>query len=277
MKTLFKIVVVIALLVGVLLLAKNAIANAVVTNGVNAMTGLTLHMDAIDVGVFKNAIGIQGLRLNNPSGFTDPVMVDMPEIYVEYNLEALLQKRVHLKEVRLTLNEFLVVRNPQGHLNLDALKVVQDSKTHAAPASTPAAPSTQLQVDVLELNIGKVVYKDYSLSGKPIVQEFPVNIHERYEHITNPQAFAALIVSRALMNTTIAKLTNLDLGALQAQVGSQLQHATEMVGSAVDAARQMQTGAARGAANAGKEALGAAGEAAKKMTDALKKAFPFGN
>jgi len=65
----------------------------------------------------------------------------------------------------------------------------------------------------LELNIDKVVYVDYSQGPEPVVKEYDVNIHERHANITNPQVFAALIVSRALFKTSVASLANFDIGA----------------------------------------------------------------
>jgi hypothetical protein len=108
--------------------------------------------------------------------------------------------------------------------------------------------------------------------------------------------FGGIIVSRALMQTTIAKLANFDLGGLQSLAGVQLQQAKKIVGDAVTAAQRLQTqavkqlkdpsglvgtakGTAQGVAGAGKEALGtaagAATGAAQQTTETLKKILPF--
>ena len=108
--------------------AKNVIANMAVSGGVKAITGLTLNIRNLSVGVFRSAIGIKGLTLFNPSGFKDRVMVDMPELYVNYDLGAFRKGKVHLKEARLNLREFTVIKNEKGQLNLDSLKVVQAQK-----------------------------------------------------------------------------------------------------------------------------------------------------
>jgi uncharacterized protein involved in outer membrane biogenesis len=230
------------------------------------MTGLNLTIRSMSVGVLKSAVGINGLRLHNPSGFPDPVMVDLPEMYVDYDLGAFVGGKVHLEEVRLNLKEFIVVKDAQGRVNLDALKVVQESKGAPAEKPQPAAHAPQMQIDVLQLKVGKVIFKDYSKGGEPSVQEFPLNLDERYEHITNPQMLAGLIVSRALMNTTVAKLTGVDLTAVQAQVGEQMKQATELV-----------AGTAKDAADVGKAAFGTAKDSVQKTADTLKKALPFGN
>lgn len=276
------IVVVMIVLIAV---GKNFVAKAVVSGGVKAITGLDLNIRSMDVGLLKTAVGIRGLTLSNPSGFVDPVMVDVPEIYIDYDPAAFLRQQVHLEEVRLDLKEFVVVKNAQGEVNLDALRVVKESKGGAAPQeSRPAGKAPQLQIDLLRLKVGKVVYKDYTRGSTPSIQEFPLNLDERYEHITNPQALAALIVSRALMNTTVARLTGLDLGAIQSQLGAQLQQA---MSGAMSAAKDLQAGAAQQlqatSLQASKAATGLAGSAktaaegaVKQTTETLKKVLPFG-
>ena len=272
--------------------AKNVIAKAAIESGVRLITGLRLSIDRMDVGLRRSAVGIRGLKLYNPAGFPDPVMADLPEIFVDYDLGAFLGGKVHLEEVRLNLQEFVVVRDRGGKLNLDALNVVKQSKEtkkdKAAAAKQTAAPS--MRIDALELHIGTVIYKDYTAGGSPRVQKFPVNIHERYQNITNPYVLGGLVVSRALMQTSIARLANFELGDLQSLAHTQLQHAERLMGDAVNAAQVIREEAvkqlkdpsqltgtvkstAEGVANSGKEALGTATGAA---TGVLKKLLPPG-
>jgi len=146
----------------------------------------------------------------------------------------------------------------------------------------------ELQIDVLELKIGKVVYKDYSKGTPPKSKEFNVNIDERYENITDPRAFISLIMVKALKNTTIASLTNFNLGALQENVAGKLKETTQKVVETADKA--IETGkdleekvkeASEKAAEAGKDVEKKVKEAAKetieKTTDTLKKILPFGD
>jgi len=277
-----------ALLLGVALI-KNIVAKAAVTGGVKAITGLGLDVDRLDVGLLRTAIGIRGMRLRNPSGFTDPVMINFPEIFVDYDLGAFLGGKVHLPEVRLNLKELTVVRNAQGELNLNALTAVQASKGAAKPTAT-SSKMPDIRVDRLRLAIGRVVFKDYRGGGEPKTQEFAVDIDEEYRNITNPYVLGGLVVSRALMKTSVARLTGFDIGPLQSMVSAQLSQATALAGEATKqlegVANQTvkQLGQSSGriketagqAADAGKEVVGAAADAVKKTTESLKKALPFG-
>ena len=128
------------------------------------MTGLKLSIRSMDVGVFKSLIGINGLQLHNPEGFEDKLMIDLPEIYVDYNLGAFMKGKTHLEEARLHLKEFTVVKNEAGVLNLNALKVVKS--TEEGKEETPKAEKDDeeksdeekqktkmpdIQIDLLEL------------------------------------------------------------------------------------------------------------------------------
>ncbi|MDD5454698.1 MAG: AsmA family protein [Candidatus Ratteibacteria bacterium] len=228
------IIVIVILLVGIVL-ARDVIAKNAVSTGVKVMTGLNLNIGSINVGIFKSAIGIKNLKLQNPSGFEDKLMVDMPEIYVDYDLGAILNKQVHLEEVKINLKEFTVVKNAKGELNLDSLKVVQEKKT---PPSEEKREKGEFKIDVLQLKISKVVFKDYSQGKSPKTMEFDLNLDERYENIIDANKLISLIVTRALMNTTISKLANFDLGPLQKEAGEILEGATKAAKEATEKAAE---------------------------------------
>ena len=255
MKKIRVVAIVLIVLVGGLLVGKNVIANLAVTGGVRAMTGLGLKIRHMDVGLMSTHLGVEGLRVLNPSGFSDPLMADLPEIYVDYDLGAFLKGIVHLKEVRLHLKELTVVKNQQGAVNLNAVQAVKASKekTQVPRERAPAAARpASLRIDALELNIGSVVYKDYS-SGMPQVRTFRVDIHERFRNVNDPRLLAGLIITRALAKTTVSSLAHLDLRAVESDVTSLLRSSLSQVDGI------------------GKEALGSAEEAVKGTAGALKK------
>ncbi|MBI2884771.1 MAG: hypothetical protein HYY15_01190 [Candidatus Omnitrophica bacterium] len=251
MKILRNVAIGLVVAVGLLLLGKNAIANLAVRSGVKAVTGLDLKIRRLDVSLARTKVSVEGLQVMNPAGFTDAVMVDIPELFVDFDLPSILSGRPHLEELRLHVNELVVVKNAQGQVNLQSIKAVQASQEQAAkPAPKQSAPS--FVIDTLELWVGTVVYKDYS-TPTPQVREFNVNIQEQFHHVTNPQVLAGLIITRALAKTTIANLTNLNLDALQSDVAGFL------------------TGSLDQAVDVGGRVLGTAEDAVKGTAGALKK------
>ena len=211
---------------------KDVIIRVSVENGVRMVTGLTLKVDSFRVGIFKPILQIRGLKLFNPPGFKDRIMVDLPEIYVDYDRGALMKGKVHITNARIDLRELVVVRNTGGQLNLNSLRVVQAREGRAKPAvKTPP-----LMIDRLELKIGKVVLKDYS-TGSPIVKEFNLASDEIYTNIDDPNALVSLIVVRALRKTSIAALTNFDINDLQGSVRGMLANAQQFTGAGGDTAQ----------------------------------------
>lgn len=284
MKAFLKVLVVLVAVVVLAGIFKDAIAKTAVQSGVQSLTGLKLRMKSLNVGLSNTRLGIQELKLHNPSNFPkDPVMVDMPEIYVDYKLSDILMGKIHLEEVRLNLKEVVIVKNEKGELNLDHLKQIggkeKKAPTKAEPqAPEPSAPAkpkkTNLLIDQLDLKIGKVIYKDYSKGGAPKVQEFKVNVNQQHQNITDPNALVAIIVANALMNTTIANLANLDME----QVFSNLESTgVDLSKYGIDGLGEIagQTGKigkeAAGLLSDVKSKLGDLGESSKGLLDSLKK------
>jgi len=219
---------------------KDVIVKVSVEGAVEFVTGLKLRIGDFHVGMLRPVVHIRGLTVYNPRQFPDRVMVDMPEIYVNYDLGAILRQEIHLREVRLDLREFVVVKNRNGELNLNSLKVVKTQKEAKRGGGVPKeAGAPKIRIDDLRLKIGKAVYKDYSAGPAPSVKEFNINIDERYTNITNPYSLVSLIVVKALKNTTISGLTNFDINGLTNTISDTL----SKVQGVTTQARQMVNGA----------------------------------
>lgn len=270
--------------------AKDIIIKISVEKGVQAVTGLPLKMKGFKVGIVRTLVDIKGLKLYNPKGYTDKLMLDMPEIYVDYHLLPIFKGKVHLQEMRIYLKEFVVVKNKNGEVNLDSLKVVEDQKEKKArkkpKTKTKGKGKTpDIQIDLLKLKIGKVLYKDYSKGTDPVVKEYDIGIDERYENITNLSTLISLILVKSLAGTNIARLTKIDLKGLQGSISDTLDSATKAASETVAKAqkvveknlRESRESVAK-AAKAAKEASKKVGAELKKAADDLKKKFklPFG-
>lgn len=239
--------------------AKDMIIKVSVEKGVSMVTGLRLTTGAFRVGILRTLVDIRDLKIFNPAGFKDRTMLDMPEIYVAYDLGAIFAGTVHLTEARLALKEFVVVKNEKGVLNLDALKVVKAEKDGKAPAAEKAAgKAPAIQIDTLRLKIGKAIYKDYSAGPEPVVKEYVINLDETYRDIRDPYALVSLIVVKSLMNTSIANMAGFDLKGLQGTVSGTLAGAQK---GATAAVAKTQAAAETG--------VKTATEAAKKTTEAF--------
>lgn len=102
-KTIFKYVIFVAAAIILLSVGKDIIVKISVERGVEFITGLKLSMGGFRIGVIDPAVDIRNLRLNNPAGFKDPVMADMPEIYMAYDLIPAFKGEIHIRKARLYL------------------------------------------------------------------------------------------------------------------------------------------------------------------------------
>ncbi len=259
-KLLVRLVVLLIVLVVILVLARNVIVPPIVSSGVKSSTGLRVDIGAMDIGLLKRYVDVQRLQLMNPPGFTDPVMVDIPQISVAYQLGPLLRNRLHLPSVTFAMQEVMIVKNADGALNIDALKALQ-GKRPPGSGQPPREDGTRmdLQIDELAIRVGKVVFKDYSGGGAPRVQEFSLNLDERFSNVTSPNDVTMALVMRILTRTGIAGLANIDLNALQ---GTAMQQAADIASEIVSGV----------ATNLG----GETGKALQDAADALKRSLPFG-
>lgn len=258
--------------------AKDTIIKISVIKAVRMITGLQPSIGTFRIGILNPVLDIKDLELSNPPGFKEKRMFEMPEIYVKYDLPSIFKNKIHLPVLRIALTEFIVVKNSSGALNLNSLKVVKAQKEGKKPGTGEKERAPQIQIDSLELKIGRVVYKDYSKGPEPTIKEFNINLDEKYSNIQDLYSLVSVIVVKSMTNTTIAGLANFDLQGLKGTVSGTLEtaqkaamQAVKRVSDAVDVAHQSvqtTTGTAK-----------KAGEVVKTTTDALKDVFknPFGS
>jgi len=286
MKKILTVVIGVIAILLILSFVKDMFIKTSVEKGVELVTGLPLKMRSLNVGIINTLVNIRDLKLFNPVGYKDKIMLDMPEVYVDYNLPSIIKGKIHMQKMRLNLKEFTVIKNERGELNLDSLKVVQAQKEGRQPQEKEAGKAPEMQIDSLELKIGKVVYKDYSKGGAPSVQEFKVNLDEKYKNIRDPYSLVSLIVVKTLMNTTIARLTDFDLKGLQGSISDTLATAQKVAAETAAQAKEVldktavqARQAAQEASQKAQEAVESTTESLKKTTEDLKKSFklPFGS
>lgn len=258
MKSILKVLLIAIVIVFGLALAKDLIAKAAIENGAQLVTGLGLKMDRFHLGILKGKVEINNLRLQNPRGYEEPSMMKMPRILVDIEPAAILKGKIHLEDMIIEMEEFYVVKNSQGELNLDTLKPVQKEGAEPQPEKKKkeAGAMPEMQIDHLHLKVGKVVFKDFSKGGEPSVKNFNINLDEEFENITDPNTLVRLIVAKTLLQTSIGNLIDFDLGGLNESVGEALASSKEM---AMKAASEAQ-------AKLG-DAAGSAREAASKLAE----------
>ena len=242
MKLLGKLFMLLIVTVVVLVLARNIVIKAAAEAVVPAVTGLPLSIGKFDLDILNTSVDMEGLTLKNPSGFHDTELLDIPQILVAYERGAIFSGKIHLKNIKFDMKQFTVVKNEKGELNLDRLRALQGTQKPSSktPSTAPTAPAKPIpvQIDMMHLKIGKVVYVDYS-SGKPSTKEFRIDLDQSYENITDLNSVARLIVLKAMMSSGMSNLVNFDVAGLEGTLTGAFGTSTKMAAAA--AAKSLDT------------------------------------
>ncbi|MDP3920960.1 MAG: AsmA family protein [Candidatus Omnitrophota bacterium] len=262
MNKFFRILAIVAIIVVGLVVARNAIAKAAVESGVRVVTGLPLKMDKFRLGLFDSSLGIYGLRLFNPKGYEEKIMVDLPVIFVDYTVGPLFKQQVYLPKIQIHLKELVLVRNSKGELNLNSLKPAAIAKTKEPESPKEKGAAWAIRIDQLDLKIEKVIYKDYSKGETPTVKEFHLNVEESFENLTDFNSVVRLIVVKALFATPLGALPDINLAGLQATVADSLASSKKIVFNAASTAE----GTVMQAGEQAKKIIGSTGQHAEQLT-----------
>jgi uncharacterized protein involved in outer membrane biogenesis len=249
MKIFSRVIIVLLGLILLLVIFRNPLIKLAVSTGVQAVVGMKLDIRKLDLNLGKSLIDIEEIVLYNPNDFPDPIMADVVKVYVDIDPKALFSGKLVIDDVQLDLREFVVVKNKDGEVNLDRLKVVDEAKESGdskKPKPTTSGKSLDLNIHNLHLKIGKVVFKDYSKGEEPLVREFNLNLDERHQNIRNLNAVVGLIVFKVLTKTSIGQLTDINIGDLKNLVGGTLKGViggtTEIIGTTTDSLKNTTKG-----------------------------------
>ncbi|MBF0485314.1 MAG: hypothetical protein HQL16_02245 [Candidatus Omnitrophica bacterium] len=201
-----KILIPLAWVLGIFLILgfiKDQIIKTAVVIAAKEVVGAEVTIDHFSLSVFKQSVRIKGFKMYNPPGFLDEVMMDIPEIAVNCDVPALVKGELHLPYLRINLKELRVIKNKEGKLNVNALKIAE--KKDAARAKDEKKKEIKMRLDLVSLNIGSVVMKDYTVSGAtPSVKVFNINVKDRrYKNVTDAGQLASLVMLEALKPTAI--------------------------------------------------------------------------
>lgn len=237
MKKLFGLILILVLIVAAVLFFRNQLTKYVVAEVVQSQTGLRLEIDDMDIGLTGTYVDINKMTLHNPIPFQDPVMISIPEVFVNYDLMSVMTSEIHLEEIRIDVDEFLVVKNADGKVNVEQIEVPGDGKkekpAEPEPAPEEKGPGKTFRIDVFKLRIGKVIYKDYSKGGEPTQKVFNLNINEQFTNVTNLNSIIAFITFQALINTTIPQLANIDMSTFNKTMSDAIIQSKEILDKSI--------------------------------------------
>lgn len=150
-KWLFILVAIAVAIVAGLLLSKDALLKAAVEQQIRAQTGMDAKIGRLSLGLLTPVVTIENLRIHNTPEFGGAPFLDIRELHVEYDRDALAQRKLRITLLRLNLEELTVVRNGTGTTNIATLK--------GQPPTHPPKLAGDVEfrgVDVMNLSLGKI-------------------------------------------------------------------------------------------------------------------------
>ncbi|MCM8763097.1 MAG: hypothetical protein NC936_05775 [Candidatus Omnitrophica bacterium] len=194
MKRVFIILIIIVSILFGLYIFKDKVLCTVVSTVGTQVTGARIEIKGFSLGILRQTIRIKDLKMYNPRGFSGTVLLDIPKVVVNYDLPSLLKGRLHLKLVDVELKELGLEKSKDGKLNVDSLKVAKGKKA----AEKKPSKKVPLQIDELNLKIGRIVSRDYNVEKPPLIEVYDINLNKSYKNITSAEQLVALILVSSL-------------------------------------------------------------------------------
>jgi uncharacterized protein involved in outer membrane biogenesis len=158
------VLIVLILLVVAALFSVDPVARSIAEKRVAAETGMETKIGRLDLGLTTRTVHLENFRLISPVEFGGGTFVDIPELFIEVDVEALQENRLHLKNVRFNLAELHIVETKDGKKNTDifqkhgkAKREKQDKKDQLPGEKTKTqTPDIEFAgIDRLEVSLGR--------------------------------------------------------------------------------------------------------------------------
>jgi len=201
----FMILVIVLAVAGILLL--DTIAREVIEYQVRNQTGLETKVGHVHVGLFTPVMTIDHFVLYNSAAFGGSPFIDLPELHVEYDRDALRSGKLHCKLVRINLAIINLVEDKNGRSNLELLEQrlkMPGRSNHAGHQAGRSVSSMEFTgIDTLNLTLGKATH--LRMDQPRQVDEFKMNVdHQVFNNIKSDQDFSnVLLVALLRSNASV--------------------------------------------------------------------------
>ena len=182
----------------VLWLAQQVIVKPIVEAVATRVIGAKVTLGSFSLNILTHRVRITDFQIYNEQGFPPKVFFNASEILVDADLPAVLKGKLHFPLVVFRLDKMIVFKNPQGKLNVNELKIVQE-KLH----EKNKGPLPNFKIDELHLNMEQVVVED---DGKtpPLIEAYDLNLKDKtIRDIDGVPKLVGLVLVEALKPTAL--------------------------------------------------------------------------
>ena len=161
---------------------------------------MNVKIGKFTLGLRSATVHIENFVLENTAEFGGETFVDMPELFIEYDRDALRSGKLHLKRVRISINKVHVVENQEGKRNADELQKHQGkTKSRNAPSNENEPKLAFTGVDMLDVSIRTVQFTSFKNRDQNLEHDLEIR-HEVFKNLKTDQDFqtaAALLALKA--------------------------------------------------------------------------------
>ena len=140
-------------------LCRQIIAQKAVETAIRQTTGFPIRIESLHIDPWHSRFAAGGIQLFNPPEFTERLFADVPHVYVDYEFGSLFCARAQITRADLHIREVVIVKNTNGHSNIEQLRGLGMYEAEGRSVARP------FQIDTLNLQIGRVVTKEYNKDG----------------------------------------------------------------------------------------------------------------
>jgi uncharacterized protein involved in outer membrane biogenesis len=144
--------IIVAVAVG-LVLSRDNIAKTAMEQQIRAQTGMDVKIGKLSTKLLSPIATIENLTLYNTAEFGGTPFLNIRELHIEFDREALAHRELHFKLLKLNISELSVVKNDLGQTNIVTMMA-------AARLKPPTGAVDFKGIEVANLSINKISYLD---------------------------------------------------------------------------------------------------------------------
>jgi hypothetical protein len=142
------------------LLFRDSILALAARKTIQASTGMRVEIAKFKTGLRTPAIQMQGFKLYNYPEFGESLLLDVPDLLVEFDAELAAQGKLRFKQLRVNLAELNVIRDAAGRWNIERVEK-EMTERNAARTNRHERRLEFAGIDELRLTIGRIHYTDF--------------------------------------------------------------------------------------------------------------------
>lgn len=160
-RTCLMLMALVAIVVLLLFLFRDTVLRKTAEYRIRAASGMQARIGQFHIGVTEPVVTIQDFKLYNTPEFGGSLLLSMPELHIEYDLDAIQSGQLRLRLVRVNLEEVTIVRSEAERTNIVAfLERMHKVATQAARKRTPATTIGFAGIDTFNLSLGTIRFED---------------------------------------------------------------------------------------------------------------------